>query len=100
MKVPLDIVERKCQSLAVVSVATARSAPSAAAMIPCFDPATREALGEVPVDTPDDVRAAVAAARKAQEVWGKTSFKQRRKVLRAMLDHILDHADELVDYVV
>lgn len=68
--------------------------------IPCFDPATGERLGEVPVDGPAEVRAAVRRAREAQRRWRETSFAERRRVLRHMLDHLLDHADELVDAVV
>jgi acyl-CoA reductase-like NAD-dependent aldehyde dehydrogenase len=68
--------------------------------IECFDPATSERLGEVPVDGPDEVRAAVRAAREAQKTWRKSSFAQRRRVLRHLLDHLLDHADELVSVVV
>ena len=51
---------------------------SEARVIECFDPATREKLGEVAVDSAEDVRAATAAAKKAQIAWGKSSFKQRR----------------------
>jgi acyl-CoA reductase-like NAD-dependent aldehyde dehydrogenase len=68
--------------------------------IACFEPATRARLGEVDVDTPDDVRAAVEASRRAQESWSKTSFATRRRVLQRILDHLLAHADELVDLVV
>lgn len=68
--------------------------------ITCTDPATSEPLGEVAVDGPEQVRKAVRAARRAQEKWGKSSFAQRREVLRHLLTHLLDHADELVDAVV
>jgi acyl-CoA reductase-like NAD-dependent aldehyde dehydrogenase len=74
--------------------------PVAPARIPCHDPATGEALGEVAVDGPERVRAAVAAAREAQRAWRKSSFAQRREVLQRMLEHLLEHADELVDHVV
>jgi acyl-CoA reductase-like NAD-dependent aldehyde dehydrogenase len=74
--------------------------PRPRAMIECFDPATGERLGEVPVDGPAEVRAAISRARAAQREWKKSSFKQRRRVLRLMLDHILAHADELVDVVI
>src|SRR4051794_14158141 len=79
----------------------AAPAPAAPAKtIACFDPATGERLGEVAVDGPAEVRAAVKRAREAQRRWRATSFAERRKVLRHMLEHLLDHADELVDAVV
>ena len=64
-----------------------------------FDPATREKLGEIAVDEPDDVRRAVAAAAHAQIAWRTSTFKQRRAVLRHMLDHLVDNADELCDVI-
>jgi acyl-CoA reductase-like NAD-dependent aldehyde dehydrogenase len=73
--------------------------PLRAQTIPCADPATLEPLGQVPVMSADEVRARVARAREAQRVWGKTSFAVRRKVLQAMLDHILDHTDELCEII-
>jgi acyl-CoA reductase-like NAD-dependent aldehyde dehydrogenase len=68
--------------------------------IRCFDPARRELLGTVAIDSPADVRAAIARAREAQIGWAETDFAMRRTVLRKMADHILQHTDELVDLVV
>jgi acyl-CoA reductase-like NAD-dependent aldehyde dehydrogenase len=45
------------------------------AFIRCVDPATRESLGEIRVDTPGDVDAAVARAKAAQQAWRSTSFE-------------------------
>jgi acyl-CoA reductase-like NAD-dependent aldehyde dehydrogenase len=69
-------------------------------VIPCHAPATRERLGEIPVDGPDAVRAAVARARAAQQQWCHTSFALRRRVLRHILDEVLARADELCALVV
>ena len=44
-------------------------------------PATKEAIGELPVATADDVRAAVARARAAQPAWAATSFADRARVM-------------------
>jgi acyl-CoA reductase-like NAD-dependent aldehyde dehydrogenase len=74
---------------------TAASPTPARATIHCLDPATGEPLGEAPVVTPDEVRARVHRARAAQPAWARTSFAERRRVLGALLDHVLDHADEL-----
>ncbi len=83
-----------------MSALTAVSAAPKQQIIECFDPATREKLGEVEVDSPEAVRSSIAAAAKAQVAWGKSSFAVRRKVLKHMQAHLLDNADELVDWVV
>src|SRR5690242_10459765 len=76
--------------------AAAATSPTA---IPCWDPATGERIGEVPADSPAQVKAIVARARAAQKAWAATSFAERRRVLAAMRDYLLDHADELVDLI-
>lgn len=63
--------------------------------IPCTDPATKESLGEVRVDTAADVEAAVARARAAQQAWRETSFETRRDVLRALMAYTVEHKDEI-----
>ena len=63
--------------------------------IPCADPATREPLGEVRVDTAADVEAAVARAKAAQREWRQTSFEERRDVLRRLMAYTVDHKDEI-----
>ena len=80
--------------------ATVEPVSTAKQMIDCHNPATGELLGQVKVDTPEDVREAVAKAREAQIVWGKTSFKTRRKVLDNIMQHILEHVDELCEEIV
>jgi acyl-CoA reductase-like NAD-dependent aldehyde dehydrogenase len=80
--------------------ATGPVAAAQPTVIECFEPATHEPLGKVPVDGPDAVRAAVARARAAQVRWGKSTFEERRKLLRLILAHVLDHSDELCELVV
>jgi acyl-CoA reductase-like NAD-dependent aldehyde dehydrogenase len=63
--------------------------------IRCTDPATGELLGDVPVMDRDEVVARLARARVAQEAWRTTSFAVRRRVVRRILDHVLEHSDEL-----
>jgi acyl-CoA reductase-like NAD-dependent aldehyde dehydrogenase len=77
----------------------AQVSSKAADHIVCVDPATQKELGSVRVDSPADVDAAVARARKAQQEWRKTSFAERRRVLQAILSYILDHKDEICDEV-
>ncbi len=63
--------------------------------IPCVDPATRERIGDIRIDTPSDVDAAVARARAAQRDWRETSFDERRSVLRRLLAYTVDNKDEI-----
>ena len=67
--------------------------------IPCTDPATLQSLGEVPVMSPDEVRARVQRAKRAQKSWGATTFDERRRVLGRLIDYLLDHTDELCDII-
>lgn len=69
--------------------------PETAGIIRCHDPATGEFLGEISVDTPADVAAAVARAKAAQQRWRATSFAQRRDLLRRLLAYTVDHRDEI-----
>lgn len=68
-------------------------------VIDCFEPATRNPLGQVRVDSQEDVEKVVARARKAQSEWKHSSFAQRRKVLENILDYILEHSDEICETV-
>jgi acyl-CoA reductase-like NAD-dependent aldehyde dehydrogenase len=72
---------------------------AARGVIECFEPGTGRALGTVAVTPPDQVPAIVARARRAQESWAKTSFKERRRVLAIMLERLLAQADALVEDV-
>jgi len=63
--------------------------------IECQNPATLEKLGEVPSLSTADVAERVARARHAQVAWGKTSLGERRRVLRLLLDYIIEHQAEI-----
>jgi len=63
--------------------------------IRCFDPATKESLGSIGVDTPGDVAEAVARARSAQKRWRTSSFEERRELLRKLMAYTVEHKDEI-----
>ncbi|RAH76388.1 oxidoreductase [Aspergillus japonicus CBS 114.51] len=66
-------------------------------LIMSYCPADGRVLGSgIKPATPEDVDQAIKAAAKAQAEWSKTSFAERRKVLRTLLKYVLDHQDELV----
>ncbi|MDQ3035948.1 MAG: aldehyde dehydrogenase family protein [Myxococcota bacterium] len=68
-------------------------------LVECREPATHAPLGTVPVDGPDAVRDAVARARAAQVRWGRSTFDERRQLLRLVMTHVLEHADELCELI-
>jgi len=40
--------------------------------------------------TPDGIDRAIAKATEAQEEWAKSTFKQRRRVLKTLLKYVWD----------
>lgn len=59
------------------------------------NPATGEAVGEVPVTPASGVPAIVARAHEAQRAWGERTAKQRAEILRPAGQRLLDRAEEL-----
>jgi len=66
-------------------------------MIQSHAPATGELLGEVPVMGADEVRAAVARARAAQQAWAALPLEERCERVLRYKDAIVERADEVVD---
>jgi len=62
-----------------------------------YCPADGRVLGDgIKPATVEDVDACVRAAKAAQREWAKTTFAERRKVLRTLLKYVLDHQDDIV----
>ena len=61
----------------------------AAESLLAHDPATLEPLGSFPVMGSAEVQAAVARARRAQVAWGRTSFAERRAVMRTLREFVI-----------
>nr|KJB28728.1 hypothetical protein B456_005G066700 [Gossypium raimondii] len=61
--------------------------------VQCYEPATMKYLGFFPALTPAEVEERVTQARKAQKIWAKSSFKQRRQFLRILLKYIIEHQE-------
>ena len=64
------------------------------------NPATGEAIGQVPVATADDVRAAILRARTAQTSWGALPIAERARRVMAFRDEIVTRAEEIIDVIV
>ncbi|KXX72887.1 Succinate-semialdehyde dehydrogenase [NADP(+)] [Madurella mycetomatis] len=68
---------------------------SGSTAIQCYAPATGQFLGIVNPSTPDTIDRAVEQAQAAQTKWATTSFRERRAVLRSLLQHVLDNQEEI-----
>jgi acyl-CoA reductase-like NAD-dependent aldehyde dehydrogenase len=64
------------------------------------NPATGEVIGQVPVAGVDEVRAAVARARAAQQSWGALSVAHRARAVMKFRDEIVARAEEVIDLIV
>ncbi|MDN6437954.1 MAG: aldehyde dehydrogenase family protein [Corynebacterium nuruki] len=69
--------------------------PASAETATVVNPATGEALAEVPRGTVDEVDAAVAAASAALPAWRETTPKERADVLNRLADIVEENADLL-----
>ncbi len=63
-------------------------------------PVTLESIGEFESATAEEVREAVARARKAQREWATRSFEERAEVLWRLVDAFVERQDEIADLVV
>jgi succinate-semialdehyde dehydrogenase/glutarate-semialdehyde dehydrogenase len=70
---------------------------SARETIRSYAPATGALVGEVPVATTEDVRRAVARARRAQEAWALLPIAERCDRILRFRNAIVERAEELVD---
>lgn len=63
--------------------------------IQCYAPATGQLLGLVNPSTPAGLDRAIVSAADAQKTWRNTTFRERRAVLRTMLQHVLDNQEQI-----
>lgn len=64
-----------------------------------LNPATEERIGLVPAGTPEDVAAAVAAARGALRGWSRLSAEERAGLVKATARKMREHAEEIARLV-
>lgn len=69
--------------------------PNRPGKLQCYDPSTMEHIGEVDDMTAEQVEAVIMKAKKAQKSWSKTTFEQRRQVMRYLLKYFIDRADSV-----
>ncbi|EHL00788.1 ALDH-like protein [Glarea lozoyensis ATCC 20868] len=63
--------------------------------IQCYAPATGEFLGFVNPATPEGIDRAIEKSQIAQKKWERTTFMQRRQVLRCIQAFIMDNQEEI-----
>lgn len=66
-------------------------------VITSYAPATGEAIGEAPVLSAEEVRAAVRRARAAQESWALLPIEERAERILRWRDLFVERAEELID---
>jgi betaine-aldehyde dehydrogenase len=64
---------------------------------PVHDPSTEEVIAQVPDSGPEDVSAAVAAAKQAFESWSQTTAQERGRVLFRLAERIRKEAPVLAE---
>ena len=62
--------------------------PSTGRYVPVIDPSTGKPIGDAPVASSEDARAAVEAAARAEEAWGNTPGHERARILRATSERL------------
>jgi acyl-CoA reductase-like NAD-dependent aldehyde dehydrogenase len=68
---------------------------SGSSLIQCYAPATGESLGRVNPSTAEGIDRAISKAKAAQVQWARTTFAERRKVLRTMLKFVLENQETI-----
>lgn len=66
---------------------------------PILDAATREVIGHAPIQTVEELNAAVAAAQAAQPAWAALGHAERSRLLRLIADDIDASAVELGEII-
>ena len=64
-----------------------------------FNPATGQAIGSLHIGSPEDLQAAVAAAKKAAESWNDISIAKRTAILFKFRELVHAHTDELAEII-
>ncbi len=61
----------------------------------CYDPSTKQFLGQAPNMSSSDVEQILIKAKEAQAEWQKTTFAQRRMVLRTIQKYVVQHVEDI-----
>jgi len=95
IKVPLEPMEEKDHADGERTKKVGLKDLKRRGLIQCFDPSTGMRLGEVKAMTVEEVGERVEVAKEAQREWSKTTFKQRRLVLRTIQKYIVNNIEPI-----
>ena len=70
--------------------------PSNPKKLNCYDPSTKQFLGQAPNMSAEEATEILKKAKRAQVEWSKTTFAQRRMVLRTIQKYICEHVEDIV----
>jgi acyl-CoA reductase-like NAD-dependent aldehyde dehydrogenase len=76
-----------------------KTGPNGRRQLQLLSPATLEPIGTIECMTPDDVRAIVAQARKAQPAWAALTFEQRGAYMLEALEILLAKQDDFITII-
>lgn len=82
-----------------MTITSQTSGSSKGAKLEVRSPLNGELLATLPIHTQDDVNAAVSRSRRAAEVWGALSYKERRAHLLDYRRELVRRMDEIIDIV-
>lgn len=74
--------------------------PAGSGAIEVINSTTEEVMGRVPEGAPQDINAAVAAAKKAFPAWSETAPSERARHLEAIAEKLKARASEIADVIV
>lgn len=69
--------------------------PKDSSKLNCFDPSTKQLLGQAKNMTAQEVQTILLKAKKAQLEWSQTTFAQRRMVLRTIQKYVVEHVTDI-----
>lgn len=67
--------------------------------IEVINPATLEKIGEVPIQTAEEIQAAYTRARGAFEDWSRRPFRERTELMYRLKEYLLDHRNEVAEVI-
>ncbi len=65
----------------------------------CYNPATGEKIGQVPLTGPVELQQIFTRARAVQKEWSATPIKERAKFIFNVRDYLVKHADEMAELI-
>jgi len=82
------------------SAAAASTSSAPAGRIVSINPATGVPLGDVPDMSAEQIKAAVARARAAQQAWGELGVAERCRRVARFGDVLMERSDEVIELIV